>query len=84
MLGFSPEPLSALANRISGTIELLAEQHRDGDIVIVSHQDPVQSARLSFAGRSLEGLHTDKPGHCSIITLRPSAGWEDLGMWTPE
>ncbi len=84
MLGFSAEPLSALANRIRGTIELLAEQHRDGDIVIVSHQDPVQAARLSFAGISLSGLHTDKPGHCSIVTLRPSGGWEDLGMWTPE
>jgi broad specificity phosphatase PhoE len=83
-LGFSSESLSSLANRIRGTVELLAEQHRDGDIVIVSHQDPVQAARLSFAGRDLSNLHTDKPGHCSIVTLRPSASWADLGMWTPD
>lgn len=83
-LGFSSESLAALANRIRGTVELLSEQHREGDIVIVSHQDPVQAARLSFGGKSLEGLHTDKPGHCSIVTLKPSASWADLGMWTPE
>jgi hypothetical protein len=53
-------------------------------VAIVSHQDPVQAARLSFAGRSLAGLNQDKPGHCSVITLRPDEGWRELGMWTPE
>jgi broad specificity phosphatase PhoE len=83
-LRFSEETLGQLATRVRSAVERLNAIHRDGDIVIVSHQDPVQAGRIAFAGGSLSKLHEDKPRHCSIVTLRPSATWADLGMWSPE
>jgi broad specificity phosphatase PhoE len=83
-LAFAPESLTQMAARITSTIEALATRHPEGDVVIISHQDPVQAARLQLSGRDLSKLQEDKPGHASIVTFRTGKPWKDLGMWTPE
>ena len=52
--------------------------------MLVSHQDPVQSARLALTGRSLRLLQVDKPGHGSVTTLIPAAGWQEESYWLPD
>ncbi len=82
---FSSESLDALAGRVAGTIR----RHRaaaPGPLVVVSHQDPIQAARLALTGRSLRDLHRGKPGHGDVIVLDGSGegSWEELGVWSPE
>jgi broad specificity phosphatase PhoE len=83
-LPFARESLTELAARMRGVLQRLHERHVEGDVVVVSHQDPVQAARLAITGRSLEIQHEDKPQHCSVITLRPGSQWHELTSWTPD
>ncbi|MDX1447987.1 MAG: hypothetical protein R3246_02895, partial [Acidimicrobiia bacterium] len=43
-----------------------------------------QAARLSITGRDLATLHTDKPAHGTVITLKPGNPWTELTSWSPE
>lgn len=83
-LEFAAETLESLAERITGAIRVIESRYADGDVVIVSHQDPVQAARLVFSGRSLRSLNTDKPRHGSVTTLNPADGWREVDSWTPD
>ncbi len=83
-LPFSPESLQALAVRMRAAITDISSRYRDGDVVIVSHQDPVQAARLALTGRSLAGQNHDKPGHASVISLDAADGWSEVGVFTPD
>lgn len=83
-LPFSPETLDELAARVVGVVEELHERHREGDVVLVGHQDPVQAARLRLTGQSLDRLHTDKPAHGEVITLSPGPPWTEISAWSPE
>ena len=76
-LGAIPEAMASVLAKFEGDLH-------DGDVVIVSHQDPVQAARLSLTGRDLAGLHLDKPQHGTAITLKPGNPWTELTDWTPE
>jgi broad specificity phosphatase PhoE len=80
---FASEPLEALARRMRAALTAIASRH-DGDVVVVSHQDPVQAARLSLTGRDLANQHVDKPRHGTVITLKPGTPWTELTAWTPE
>lgn len=82
-LTFASETLQRLAGRMRQVLTELATRH-DGDVVAVSHQDPVQAARLALAGRDLALQHTDKPMHGTVITLRPGNPWTELTSWSPE
>lgn len=82
-LAIPPENLTQLAARMASTVMELNRLHPHGDIVVVSHQDPVQAARLALTGRSLDGLHQDKPRHASVVTLVPGTPWTELTMWSP-
>lgn len=82
-LPFASESLTTLAERMRGVLSEIAGRH-EGDVVVVSHQDPVQAARLSITGRDLAGQHTDKPMHGTVITLRPGTPWTELTSWSPE
>lgn len=83
-LPFSPESLAALAARISGAIEDWSTRRRDGDLVFVSHQDPIQAGKRALTGEGLAGYHADKPSHCSTITLeRTRDGWVVIANWRP-
>lgn len=80
---FASESLSALAERMRAALADIAARH-EGDVVVVSHQDPVQAARLSLTGRDLATQHTDKPMHGTVITLRPGTPWTELTVWSPD
>lgn len=80
---FAKESLTNLAQRMRTALIAIAADH-DGDVVVVSHQDPVQAARLSLTGNDLAGQHTDKPMHGTVITLRPGTPWTELTSWSPE
>jgi broad specificity phosphatase PhoE len=80
---WASESLTALAARMRTALNRLASAH-DGDVVVVSHQDPVQAARLSLTGSDLADQHRDKPGHCTVITLKPGNPWQEIAEWTPD
>jgi broad specificity phosphatase PhoE len=82
-LAFTTETLEALAARMRAVLARLAASH-DGDVVVVSHQDPVQAARLSVTGGDLAGQHVDKPQHGTVVTLKPGNPWAEVAVWSPE
>ncbi|HHC07436.1 MAG TPA: histidine phosphatase family protein [Actinobacteria bacterium] len=75
-LPFAPESLEALAERM---VEAIGDHLVDGVTVFVSHQDPIQAARLVLVGRPLAELHDDKPDHASPIHLeRHGDRWREV------
>ncbi|MCY4620867.1 MAG: histidine phosphatase family protein [bacterium] len=74
-LDFAPESVTQLALRVGEAVDALADRHPDQEAVVVSHQDPIQAARLRLTGQDLDRLHHDKPRHCEVISLSRSAGW---------
>lgn len=82
-LDFANESLVDLADRATAVARRLDEEHPHGDVVIVSHQDPVQAARLRLTGADLAGLHTTKPGAGAVLTLRPGVSWVEETIWEP-
>jgi probable phosphoglycerate mutase len=83
-LDFAGETLAILAARVAGAVR----RHRlasQGPLVIVSHQDPIQAARLTLTGRTLTNLHQDKPAHAAVVTLEGSGDgpWDEIAMWAP-
>jgi broad specificity phosphatase PhoE len=83
-LPFSPESLAELTARITGAVTSIHGRHPEGDVVVVSHQDPVQAARLAFCGRPPSDLWDDKPRHAEVVTLQPGTPWRELTRWAPE
>ncbi len=84
-LPFSTESLEEAARRVAGAITDLAARHPGAEAAIVSHQDPIQAARLALTGRPLSALQEHKPGHGSILTLtRRGDGWAEIGYWEPD
>lgn len=82
-LEFVEETLADLADRIASVARRLDGEHPHGDVVIVSHPDPVQAGRLKLVGSHLTGLHHDKPSHGAVITLRPGPAWKVEAVWEP-
>lgn len=82
-LEFAEESLDDLAERMATTARRLDTEHPHGDVVIVSHQDPIQAGRLRLIGSSLAGLHQEKPGHGAVVTLRPGDMWREETVWEP-
>lgn len=78
-LPFAPEPLAALARRVVSAVEE-ALAGSDGDVVVVSHQDPIQAARLALTGRPLSELWDDKPLHGAVVSI---VGGTETGSWAP-
>ncbi|NNC75485.1 MAG: histidine phosphatase family protein [Acidimicrobiia bacterium] len=82
-LPFSPESIARVADRMSAAIA----EHSAPDrlTVFVSHQDPVQSARIHLTSGSLSQLHQNKPGHGSVILLEQNpTGWTERDYWEPD
>jgi broad specificity phosphatase PhoE len=64
-------------------VKALDRRHPEGDVVVVGHQDPIQTVRILLTGRDLRQQHRDKPVHGAVCTLRPGTPWKDLGIWAP-
>lgn len=82
-LDFVSEQIADVAERVAVVARELDKEHPHGDVVIVSHQDAIQAARLRLTGRGLESLHLDQPSHGSVITLRPGETWREETSWEP-
>ncbi len=82
-LPFSPESLAAVARRVAAAVHDHRARHESGDVVLVSHQDPIQAARLELTGRPLSDLHHVKPGHASVTTLATGNPWAEVSYWEP-
>ena len=82
-LGFAPETLQELADRVANAVQKVAASTRRGEVTVVGHQDPIQAGRLALTGLSLRGLFHDRPRHCSVITLRPGDPWTEIRKWDP-
>lgn len=80
-LSFAPESLAELATRVAAAAERAANAG-DGDVVVVSHQDPIQAARLALTGRPLNELWVNKPLHAAVVTLERR--WREVETWAPE
>ena len=80
---FSPESVEVLAARMADAVRRVAARHPDGEAVVVSHQDPIQAARLALTGRPLDRLRQSAPTHCSVISLAPGEPWVELDYWEP-
>ncbi len=80
-LSFGRETLAELAERIATVAVDLDGRHPEGDVVMVSHQDPVQAGRLRLTGRSLHELPVDKPGHATVLSFRRRQTWEEVSRW---
>lgn len=78
----SPESLEELAGRVATALTDISAAH-EGEVVVVTHQDPLQAARLFLTGRGLAGLHVDKPGHAAVISLEPGVPWRERQAWEP-
>lgn len=83
-LDFVSEQLADVAERVAAVARRLDEDHPHGDVVIVSHQDPIQAARLHLTGEGLESLHQERPANGAVITLRPGRTWREETSWQPE
>ncbi len=85
-LPFAPESLAALAERVAGVLRRNVAT-AGGALVVVSHQDPIQAARILLTGRSWTTFGVDKPGHATVLHLEAPHGrgrpWQEIARWDP-
>lgn len=82
-LEFVTEQIGDVSERVAAVARRLDVEHPHGDVVIVSHQDPIQAARLHLTGTGLETLHQDRPAQGAVVTLRPGQTWREETSWEP-
>ena len=82
-LPFAPESLAEVAHRMLAAVRTWTAS-ATGDVVFVSHQDPVHSGRLQLTGTIAVDYHSEKPEHSSVSTLaRDDSGWAMVDYWAP-
>ncbi len=77
------ETLAAVADRVQAAVERLHLRYPEGEVVCVSHQDPIQAGILRLGGGSLQTLNVDKPQHAEVLTLIPGRQWSMTTRWKP-
>ena len=82
-LSFVDEPLSEVAERVAAVARRLDEDHPHGDVVLVSHQDPIRYGVLKLLGSPMSDPPGDTPGHGGVTTLRPGTTWRHETAWEP-
>lgn len=82
-LDFVDEQLGDVAERATAVVRDLDNEHPHGDVIIVSHQDVIQAARLVLTGADLASLHDEPPSSGSVISLRPGPAWREETSWSP-
>ena len=87
-LAYVSESLEKLAERVAGAVSDALVAAPGGEVVLVSHQDPIQACRLLLTSKPLSNLQRSKPGHASIVTLAidepGSEEWTEAGYWEPD
>ncbi len=83
-LPFAGESLASVSERMASFARSIDEAHPHGDVIIVSHQDPIQAGRLRLLGSPLEAFGEGKPTPGTVITLRPGTSWTEETSWSPE
>ncbi|MFQ5554951.1 MAG: histidine phosphatase family protein, partial [Acidimicrobiia bacterium] len=84
-LAFTEEPLEMLARRTAAAVTAHAALTDGGDLVVISHQDPIEAARRRLTGRGFDRFHEGKPDHATIVTLEPDdETFVEKGVWTPD
>jgi broad specificity phosphatase PhoE len=83
-LPFADESLAEVADRVARFARQVDGDHPHGDVVLVSHQDPIQAGRLRLLGAPLSTLSDDRPSPGAVITLRPGTTWREEIHWSPE
>lgn len=81
-LPFSPESLDEMGRRMRSAIERVEATHH-GEVVIVSHLDPIQAARVVLLSLPVERFLKDRPTHAEVITLAPGTSWVETERWAP-
>lgn len=86
-LPFSPESLTDLAERVTKAVRRWRNE-MTGPLAFVSHQDPIQVARLSLTGRPLSVFQQNKPAHAEVVELTAPArsddgAWAEVSSWAP-
>lgn len=83
-LPFAPESISDVADRFVSAVLDAGTGIPGGTAVMVSHQDPVQAARLRLTGRPMSDLPNGKPAHGSVTDLvRVDGHWTEASVWHP-
>lgn len=80
---FSPESLYQVADRVAEVARRLDAEHPHGDVVVISHQDPIRAGRLRLTGSDVSRIHDDPLAHGSVVTLRPGITWVEETVWDP-
>lgn len=73
-----------IADRLVEAIDEAIEQGHN-NIVVVSHQDPIQATRIRLTGGDLAGLRVNPPSHAEVTTLTGTVGgtWTETSRWHP-
>lgn len=80
-LDFATETIADMGSRVVEAIEH-AWDTRTGrweDVVVVFHQDPMETARRMLTGRGFDHYRAAKPGHGDVISLAPR--WRETLWW---
>jgi len=81
-LPFAPESVAEMGDRMKRGIEAVSER-AEGDIVVVSHMDPIQAGRLALLDLPPERFLVDRPSHAEIVSLARETVWHERERWTP-
>jgi broad specificity phosphatase PhoE len=87
-LEFAAETLAEMGTRVIGAIAELWEGRAGPweDVVVVFHQDPMETARRLLTRHGLGGYGPGKPGHGEVVSLtrrRRLDGWVEALRWSP-
>ncbi len=63
------EPLQAVLQRSLACTEEITKKHPEGNVVIVSHANPVKLLLMHYAGIPLEKIHKIRTDNCSYSEL---------------
>lgn len=84
-LPFAGETLRACGERVAIVVRDVAAAMDGGELVVVSHQDPIHAGHLALVGDEPADYHAGKPAHAGVVTLLPQEStWTQLRYWEPD
>ncbi len=84
-LPFPVESILDCGARVAAAVREASQALDGGDLVVVSHQDPIHAGYLVLAQLRPAKYHAAKPNHAGIVSVRPLEGpWERVTYWEPD